>query len=604
MTDIVRRSLLGAFLALTVAGAAAAQPSPKASLRLVAERTAYKPGETVRIAAVVTIERGWHVQAHRPTFDYLIPTVLTVRLPAGWPEATVTYPEPTLWQPGFVEQPIAVYDGVPRLLVETTVPADATGEVPVDATLEYQACDDRTCIQPMEAEASLALRLGEGGAVDPTFAADRPTAGAAAPDKPADPTASPGLGLTGMLLAALLGGLILNAMPCVLPVLSLKLFGLVRSASAGRRQVAAGGLATALGILASFWALALAAIAARAAGSAVGWGVQFQEPGFVAFLLAVVALFSMNLWGLFEVPLPQRLARLGEAGGGEGPVSHFVSGLFATLMATPCSAPFLGTAVSFALAQPAAGVLAIFTAVGLGMAAPYLLLAALPGAARFLPRPGAWMDTLKGFMGFLLAGAAVWLLYVLAAQITPERVLAVELVLLALGLAAWLHSRTAPQSLGRRLAAVGMVVACLSTIALAATAAPTSRTSLAMTGAEAGGRIAWQRFDRAEAERLAAEGRLVFVDVTADWCLTCKVNERLVLDTDEVAGAFSRHQVVPMKADWTSRDAAIGAFLAEHGRHGIPFYLLYRPGLPPHVFGELLTKETVVSVVGSAAVAR
>jgi thiol:disulfide interchange protein len=207
-------------------------------------------------------------------------------------------------------------------------------------------------------------------------------------------------------------------------------------------------------------------------------------------------------------------------------------------------------------------------------------------------------------MGFLLAGAAVWLLYVLAAQITPERVLAVELVLLALGLAAWLHSRTAPQSLGRRLAAVGMVVACLSTIALAATASPASRTSLAMTGAEAGGRIAWQRFDRAEAERLAAEGRLVFVDVTADWCLTCKVNERLVLDTDEVAGAFSRHQVVPMKADWTSRDAAIGAFLAEHGRHGIPFYLLYRPGLPPHVFGELLTKETVVSVVGSAAVAR
>ncbi|QQR72199.1 MAG: thioredoxin family protein [Holophagales bacterium] len=600
MFDRTRRSLLGGLLGLVLVAPVSAAPTPKASLRLAAQRTAYRPGETARIVARVTIEHGWHVQSNRPTFDYLIPTVLTVRLPAGWSAPTVSYPEPKLWKAGFVEQPIAVYEGEARILAELVVPADAAGEIPVTATLEYQACDDRTCIQPLEAEASLTLRIGEGGATDPAFSSSQPIS----PGGETPAVAVPKVGLAGMLFAALLGGLILNAMPCVLPVLSLKLFGLVRSASAGRREVAAGGLATALGILASFWALALAAIAARAAGSAVGWGVQFQEPGFVAFLVAVVALFSLNLWGLFEVPLPQRLARLGEAGGGEGPAGHFVSGLFATLMATPCSAPFLGTAVSFALAQPAGGVLAIFTAVGLGMAAPYLLLAVAPGTARFLPKPGVWMDTLKGFMGFLLAGAAVWLLYVLAAQISPERVLAVELVLLALGLAAWLHSRTRAGSLGRRLAAVGMLAACLSTIALAATATPASRTAVETGASAAGGRIAWKKFDRAEAEKLAAAGRLVFVDVTADWCLTCKVNERVVLGTAEVADAFARHDVVAMKADWTNRDAAIGAFLAEHGRYGIPFYLLYRPGQPPHVFGELLSRESVVSVLASSAAAR
>jgi len=402
-----------------------------------------------------------------------------------------------------------------------------------------------------------------------------------------------------MLLAGLAGGLILNAMPCVLPVLSLKAFGLVKAAGKSRRSVTLAGLATSAGILVSFWALAAAAVIARTAGAAVGWGVQFQEPGFVAFLLAVVALFSLNLWGLFEVPLPRRLAAVADAGG-EGGAGHFVSGLFATLMATPCSAPFLGTAVSFALGQPALWVFGIFTAVGTGMALPYLLLAAAPGSARFLPRPGAWMDTLKGLMGFLLAGAAVWLLYVLTNQISAERLLVVELVLLALGLAAWLHHRSRPEGRGRRLAAIGMLAATLGLIAVATTA-PAAIPAKAPAAGEAGAGIAWQPFDRAEAEALAAEGRLVFVDVTADWCLTCKVNERMVLGTAEIAAGFARYEVIPMKADWTTRNPAIGDFLAEHGRYGIPFYLLYRPGREPHVFGELLTREGVLAVLADAA---
>jgi suppressor for copper-sensitivity B len=400
-----------------------------------------------------------------------------------------------------------------------------------------------------------------------------------------------------MLWLALLGGLILNGMPCVLPILSLKVFGLVRAASQSPGAVRAGALATSAGILLSFWALAGAAIAAQRAGAAVGWGIQFQQPGFVAFLAVVVLFFTLNLWGLFEIVLPHRIATAAErGGGGEGLGGHFASGLFATLMATPCSAPFLGTALSFALGQSAATIFAIFTAVGVGLALPYLLLAAAPGTAKLLPRPGPWMDTLRGAMGFLLAGAVVWLLYVLAAQIAPESVAFFELALLAVALALWAAHRARAGAAPRK-AWWALALALSAAAILLAARAP--RAEARATAAEAGGStIAWIPFDRAAAERLAAEeGRLVFVDVTADWCVTCKVNERLVLYTPEVAGAFERLGVVAMQADWTNRDDGIARFLAEHGRYGIPFYLLYRPGAPPHVFGELISKQGIVEVL-------
>jgi suppressor for copper-sensitivity B len=402
-----------------------------------------------------------------------------------------------------------------------------------------------------------------------------------------------------MLGIALLGGLVLNVMPCVLPVLSLKVFGLVRSAAGGRAEVVRGGLATAAGILVSFWLFAGAAIAARSAGVAAGWGVQFQRPGFVAFLVVVVVLFCLNLWGLFEIHLPQSLARLGGAGPREGVAGHFASGLFATLMATPCSAPFLGTAIGFALGQEAPQILAVFTAVGLGMALPYLLLAAVPGAARFLPKPGAWMESVRGAMGFLLAGSAVWLLYVLAGQLGPERVVAVELLLLALALFLWLRHRTAGTGAFRRLAFAGVAAAALAAVWTAAASGPAG--GAPASAARPAGLIPWVDFDRGRAESLAASGQLVFVDVTADWCFTCKVNERLVLDTPEVARAFREHAVVPMRADWTSRNDEIGRFLAEHGRYGIPFYLLYLPGGGTHVFSELPSKKDLVETVRTSA---
>jgi suppressor for copper-sensitivity B len=499
----------------------------------------------------------------------------------------------------FADQPLAVYDGDIVILSEVKIPPGTPqGTVSLSASLRYQACNDSQCLPPVTTTAEVQLTVGPGGqpVEDAAFTAGpgdepKPPAGTGAP------TGGTATGLPWMLVLALLGGLILNAMPCVLPVLSLKVFGLVRSAGHGRSEVVRGALSTSAGILVSFWALALAAVAARSAGAAVGWGVQFQRPGFVAFLAVVVVLFCLNLWGLFEISLPERMARVGATGPREGAAGHFVSGLFATLMATPCSAPFLGTAIGFALAQETPVILAIFTAVGIGMSLPYLLLAAAPGTARFLPRPGAWMETVRGIMGFLLAAAAVWLFYVLSSQMSPERVAAVQLGLLGLALFTWLRHRGFTGTSLRNAAGVGMAAAVAVTLALAVWSggeAPAQATETTE------GLIRWEPFDRGKAEQLATGGQLVFVDVTADWCFTCKVNERLVLNTPEVAGTFEEHGVVPMKADWTNRDDTIGQFLAEHGRYGIPFYVLYRPGQEPHVFSELLTKESVLAAVKAA----
>jgi suppressor for copper-sensitivity B len=271
-------------------------------------------------------------------------------------------------------------------------------------------------------------------------------------------------------------------------------------------------------------------------------------------------------------------------------------------MATPCSAPFLGVALGFALAQTAPVIAAMFTAVGLGMALPYLLLALAPGLARLLPKPGAWMENVRGAMGFVLAASAVWLFYVLAAQVSPERLAVIQLSLLALALFAWLYHRgvTMPSRPAlRRFAAAGMVAAVVGTFLVAAGAG--ERATAATTAGKPAGLISWVSFDRTRAESLAAAGTPVFVDVTADWCFTCKVNERLVLDTPEVARVFTEHAVVPMRADWTNRNDEIGAFLAEHGRYGIPFYLLYLPGGEAHVFSELPSKEGLVETVRKVA---
>jgi suppressor for copper-sensitivity B len=598
------RIVLG-LLALATPVAAQIHVPEKAKVELDADRTAYEPGSQGRLVALLHIEHGWHVNSHKPTYEYLIPTEVELALPGGWEAATFTYPAGKMARFTFAEEELSVFEGDVPIVASFRVPASqATGEVRVDATVAYQACNDTQCLPPIHRKETVTLRIGKGEAASsgwfakPNGAPVQPAGGSAGePAKPSAPAAPlDSRALLPMIALALLGGLILNAMPCVLPVLSIKVFSLVKHASLSRRALATAGLATTAGIVVSFWLLAAGVILARRAGAAVGWGMHFQQPAFVALLAVLVVLFTLNLWGVFEVRLPGRIA---DAAGGarhEGLAGHFLTGLFATLMATPCSAPFLGTAVGFALGQRGVIVLTIFTVVGLGMAIPYLLLAAWPGAARFLPKPGAWMVRLKEIMGFLLAGAAVWLFYVLAQQVSSTTLAFVQLALLALALAVWL-ARSARPGWPFATAMTGAAAAAVLAVWIAAAAPAPARGALSTPQQ---GLIAWTPFERGRAEQLAAAGKLVFVDVTADWCVTCKVNEHLVLDTPEVAGEFSRLGVVAMRADWTSRDPAISALLAEHGRYGVPFYMLYRPGAEPHVFPELITRDLVVGALHDA----
>ncbi|WP_448203346.1 protein-disulfide reductase DsbD family protein [Azospirillum sp. sgz302134] len=404
-----------------------------------------------------------------------------------------------------------------------------------------------------------------------------------------------GKGLLAMLGVALLGGLILNLMPCVLPVLSLKLLSIVQHGGRAPAAVRAGFLASAAGILVSFLALAGALVAVKGAGGAVGWGIQFQQPLFLVFMVVLVTLFAANLWGLFEVPLPRALAdRLGGKEG-HGLGGQFATGAFATLLATPCSAPFLGTAVGFALASGPAEVFAIFAALGVGLSLPYLLVAAFPRVARRLPRPGRWMVVLRRVLGGALGLTAAWLLSVLVAQVGEVAALAVAVLMGGLVVALWLGRRLAPPSRWAGPALAGL----LALVAFAVPAAFGPSAGAAPAVGEAATR--WVPFDEAAIRDHVAAGRTVFVDVTADWCITCQANKKLVLNRGEAVKRLEAPTVVAMRADWTKPDDGIARYLASHGRYGIPFNIVYGPGAPEGIaLPELLSEGAVLEALDRA----
>ena len=398
---------------------------------------------------------------------------------------------------------------------------------------------------------------------------------------PARPDGPSGAFLAAMG-AALLGGLILNVMPCVLPVLAIKLAGAVSGAGRSAGEVRRGFLASAAGVMSFVLMLAAAVIAARAAGAAIGWGVQFQNPVFLAAVVVLIALFASSLAGTWEAALPQRWTT-SMAQGRAGLAGDFAAGAFAALLATPCTAPFLGTAVAYAFGAGPTATLAVFAMLGLGLAMPYLLVAARPALVTRLPRPGRWMLTVKRAMAVLLVLAAIWLLWVLARSAGEAAALAVGTLALLAALAPLLRRRALPA------VAAATVLALVAPLVLPAPAA------------RAGEQSDWAAFDLAAIDARVAEGKVVLVDVTADWCLTCKANKALVLDRDPVAASLDGPEVVPMRADWTRPDPAISDYLAHHGRVGIPLNVVYGPGAPEGIaLPELLTPGAVMDAMDRA----
>lgn len=406
-------------------------------------------------------------------------------------------------------------------------------------------------------------------------------------------------GRVAIIGLALLGGLILNLMPCVLPVLSLKLLALVGYAGGERRAARLGLLATAAGILASFGVLAVALILLKAAGAAIGWGIQFQQPWFLAGMALATTLFAASLWDWLPIALPGGM--MGAVGSmrGRGRFGDaFLLGAFATLLAASCSAPFLGTAIGFALARGPLDIALVFGALGLGMAAPYLAIAAAPGLVAWLPRPGRWMTWLRRVLGLALLGTAGWLLFVLALEASQSAALAAGTGLTGLlAVLAWRHRRPARRQaatiVAAALAGVVVLIPVLSgQSGLIAEPVPNIPAGL------------WRPFDEAALRAMVAEKKIVFVDVTAAWCLTCKVNELTVLDRAPVADQFRSLGVVAMRADWTRPDPTIIAYLQSFGRYGVPLDVVYGPGAPEGIaLPELLTPQAVMGAFRRAGAA-
>ena len=348
-----------------------------------------------------------------------------------------------------------------------------------------------------------------------------------------------------IMLFALLGGLILNLMPCVLPVLSLKLLTVISHAGETRARIRAGFLATVSGILVSFWVLAGAMVALKETGMALGWGIQFQQPVFLAFMIVIVLAFAANMFGLFEFRTPRFVQTLfGGPNSNHNVATEFLTGVFATLLATPCTAPFVGTAVGFALGAGVREIVAVFTAMGLGLASPYLLVAIFPSLAQKMPRPGAWMVKVRFVLGLALLGTAVWLGWVASMQLSP----------------------------------------------------PSATTEQQQVGG-----LPWQPFAPQDIPMLVAQGKTVFVDITADWCLTCHANKTLVIDRDPVNSALKATNLHLMLGDWTSPNAAIQKYLAEHMRYGIPFNIVYGPRAPQGILlPELLNARVVLDAIEKA----
>lgn len=407
--------------------------------------------------------------------------------------------------------------------------------------------------------------------------------------------------LWAILGFALLGGLILNLMPCVLPVLSLKLLSVLGHGGRENADVRLGFLASVAGIVTSFMVLAAVLAALKAAGASIGWGIQFQQPVFLAIMVVVVTLFACNLFGLFEITLPSRLNDLMTPGVGSGQGhhhslgGHFLTGVFATLLATPCSAPFLGTAVGFAFARGTVEIFMVFAALGIGLSLPYLLVAAFPGMATRLPRPGKWMVGMKRFLGVLLAATGLWLVTVIAAETGIDTAAGIAIAALLIGVVLAIRN-----SEGSRLARHGGKVAAL--LAAVIVAAPLLAPAGVGDDARTLDDSIWQPFDQAEIQRLVADGKTVLVDVTADWCLTCQVNKGVVLNRDPVAGMLESGEVVGMKADWTRPSQEIADYLASFGRYGIPFNAVYGPRAPGGVvLPEILVTDTVLAAFEEAA---
>ena len=591
-------------------------PPPEAGMQY--STGALQKGSSVTIEIV--IPDNWHVNANIAADEFLKPSSIEISAKGvhfgepKWPEPIKEYSEA-------LDLENLVFKGYFQITLPVeSVDADYDS-LTTQATFHYQACDNSICLAPSQVTfglGPLGFTTRRASRDDAGNATEKAAASATSEAKESSPSATSNVlksaagnaaeGATGtfiLLLSALFGGLILNLMPCVLPVLSLKLFSLIKQSRESRKRLLVLGTSTTLGILASFWALAGIVAAVKAGGGNAGWGMQFQSAGFIAFMVVILSAFAMSFFGVFEIWLPgSATTKMDKAGRKQGFWGAFFTGALLVLLSTPCSAPFLGTAMGFAFTASTPVLFLFFTAAGVGLALPYMLVSVFPKVLKAFPKPGAWMVTLQKIMGALLLGTVAWLLWVVHEQAGNVGVgifAAISLLSIAMSFAI---GNIAPPGVAffREVLSVSGAIVILAVIWFAFASPKFEAEVDAIFKARSVQLITedgWYRYTPELIEEFAKSGRTVFIDATADWCLTCKANEAAVLNRDDFKRAMDSLNVARVKADWTRETPEVTALLRSMGKSGVPAYAIYPAGDASKqiVLPELLTTDGIVEKI-------
>ena len=588
-------------------------PPPEASMR-------YSVGPLEKGSSVtveITIPDNWHVNANIAADEFLKPSSIEISAKGvhfgepKWPEPIKEYSEA-------LDLENLVFKGYFQIQLPIDSIEANYDTLTTQATFHYQACDNSICLAPSQ----VTFGLGSPGLNNKRSG----LSGLKKNDDNAQGNAEGSLGNTSenvlesvgsaadegnsagtliLLLSALFGGLILNLMPCVLPVLSLKLFSLIKQAGESRSRLLALGSATTVGILASFWLLAAIVAAVKAGGGNAGWGMQFQSAGFIAFMVVILTAFAMSFFGIFEIWLPgNATTKMDSAGRKQGLAGAFFTGALLVLLSTPCSAPFLGTAMGFAFTASTPVLFLFFTAAGIGLALPYMLVSAFPSVLKIFPKPGAWMATLQKVMGVLLLGTVAWLLWIVHEQAGNLGVGLFASIAVASIACSVLLGKFAPPGVAfiREIAALAISVVFLTAFWFAFASPKYEDEVNAIFEAKATQSITedgWYRYTPELIENFAKVKRTVFIDVTADWCLTCKANEAAVLNRDDFRKAMDSLNVARVKADWTRETPEVNELLKSIGKSGVPAYAIYPAGNVSKqiVLPELLTTNAIVEKI-------
>ncbi|MDD2707834.1 MAG: protein-disulfide reductase DsbD family protein [Verrucomicrobiae bacterium] len=569
---------------------------------LVAQRSVAAAGDRFDVGVLFEIAPGWHIYGKDPGESGL-PTEIHLKLPSGFKAEAIRWPTPQTFS--FMGASSQGYEG--RVLFPIRIQVPSTGRhsgqsAAIEAEVSWLACE-KSCV-PGSAKVTVHLRMGRismdsSPEILSLFESQKTPASKPPPPPPVQPSPDGQNALLWhALLAALVGGLILNLMPCVLPVLAIKIMHFVNQAGQETATPRKLSLFYALGVIFSFWLLTALIGIFRLIGQEAGWGFQFQNPVFLIFMAYVLTLVSLNLFGIFEFTPPIHLPQGISAPDTKGPWGALFSGILATLLATPCTAPFVSTAAAFAFSQPLWQSFLVLTTMGLGLALPTVALSWNPRLLKRLPKPGAWMLHFKQAMGFPILATVLWLLWILIRSASPDSAMwtAGWLLLAAFGI--WLVNILRPCHFGWLTATIAFFAFAGYFTVAGRMAVSTTPTNIHATTAG----ISWRPFSRQALDEALKTSQPVFVDFTADWCITCQANKRTAIETHAVATRFRDLGVIPLLADWTRPNEEIRQALKSHGRAGVPLYLLFPADRqkPPVILPELLTEGLVLQALEAA----